>query len=205
MAMAFVWVWVTQTTVVSPEVAASTAELPEAVVPTLFPESVSESALFPELIIERSLVPEPISEPAPVPEPALESAPVPESAPVTPEVATFVAEPLMAVMFTSALPKTAAALSPKLSVFPDASVTTARAASELSVFFEAPAANPLEMATSAAEPLEVVASAAEPVGFRTCCRTCRWQGCSLQLLLRHVTNELLVCSDQGYYSFEFLY
>ncbi len=97
------------------------------------------------------------------------------------------------------------ALSPKLSVFPDASVTTARAASELSVFFEAPAANALEMATSAAEPLEVVASAAEPVGFRTCCRTCRWQGCSLQLLLRHVTNELLVCSDQGYYSFEFFY
>ncbi len=92
-----------------------------------------------------------------------------------PEVATSVAEPPKGVMSVLAPPVTAAALFPKLSMFPvtsdsitdtifepslfpDASVMVASAVSAFSVFIEAPvatAADPPEVAVFTAEPPEV--------------------------------------------------
>ncbi|XP_016331497.1 BCL-6 corepressor-like protein 1 [Sinocyclocheilus anshuiensis] len=115
-ATAILCVWAAHATVVSPEVAASAAEPPEVVVPTLLPESdlksSPEKAPVPEFSPERAYVPKSSSVFAPAPDLSLvrplapehstkmtlvpESAPdftpvlesVPESTPVPPEVET---------------------------------------------------------------------------------------------------------------------
>ncbi len=117
MATAILCVWATHTTVVSPEVAASTAEPPEVVAPTLIPKVFSETTPVPKSVPELTPALESVLEPAPVPEPG----PVPDSAPAPPKAAAALFPELVMCPVTYD-PTTDTNL--KHSLFPDASVTT---------------------------------------------------------------------------------
>ncbi len=83
MATAILCVWATHTTVVSPEVAASTAEPPEVVAPTLIPKVFSETTPVPKSVPELTPALESVLEPA-----QFQSlVPVPDSAPAPPKAA----------------------------------------------------------------------------------------------------------------------